>query len=111
MTIPDFQTLMRPVFALLADGEVRRSRHVKDAMVEQYELTPEERAQMLPVAASARWTTVSAGRLPTFPRPGSSSVHSAVYYASPRRAAMRCSASGAHRHEGTGDVPGVPRVS
>lgn len=48
MTIPDFQSLMRPVLAALADGEVRRSRHVKDAMVEQFELTAEERAQMLP---------------------------------------------------------------
>ena len=48
MTIPDFQSLMRPVLAALADGEVRRSRHVKDAMVEQFELSAEERAQMLP---------------------------------------------------------------
>lgn len=48
MTIPDFQSLMRPVLASLADGEVRRSRDVKDAMVEQFELTAEERAQMLP---------------------------------------------------------------
>ena len=47
MTIPDFQSLMRPVLAALADGEVRRSRHVKDAMVEQFELSAEERAQML----------------------------------------------------------------
>ena len=48
MTIPDFQSLMRPVLAALADGEVRRSRDVKDAMVEQFELSAEERAQMLP---------------------------------------------------------------
>lgn len=48
MTIPDFQTLMRPALAHLADGQVHRSREVKEAMSDLYELTPEERAQMLP---------------------------------------------------------------
>lgn len=48
MTIPDFQTLMRPVLALLSDGQTRRSRDVKDAMADLFSLTPEERAQMIP---------------------------------------------------------------
>ena len=46
--IPDFQSLMRPVVALLGEGETRRSRDVKDAMAEQFNLTAEERAEMLP---------------------------------------------------------------
>lgn len=46
--IPDFQTLMRPVLALLADGTVRRSRDVKDAMADEFGLTEAERAELLP---------------------------------------------------------------
>ncbi len=46
--IPDFQTLMRPVLALLGDGEVRRSRDVKNAMADQFGLSESERAEMLP---------------------------------------------------------------
>ena len=48
MTIPDFQSLMRPVLASLADGEIRRSRDVKDSMADEFRLTDEERAHMLP---------------------------------------------------------------
>lgn len=48
MTIPDFQTLMRPVLLYLADGQVRRSRDITEAMSDQFHLTPEERAEMLP---------------------------------------------------------------
>lgn len=48
MTIPDFQTLMRPVLAHLADGQVHRSRDVIEAMVGQFGLTPEERAEKVP---------------------------------------------------------------
>lgn len=48
MAIPDYQTVMRPVLAWLADGEVRRTREVREAMVEAFDLTPEERAEMLP---------------------------------------------------------------
>ncbi|MDE9365684.1 restriction endonuclease [Luteipulveratus sp. YIM 133132] len=48
MTIPDFQTLMRPVLAHLGDGETHRSRDVKDAMADLFELSEAERAAMLP---------------------------------------------------------------
>lgn len=48
MTIPDFQSLMRPVLAHLADGELHRSRAVKEAMADQFRLTEAERADMLP---------------------------------------------------------------
>ena len=46
--IPDYQTLMRPVLALLGDGGMRRSREVKDAMADAFRLTTEERAELLP---------------------------------------------------------------
>lgn len=48
MTIPDYQTLMRPVLASLADGEVRRSRDVIESMADTFNLTPEERAAKVP---------------------------------------------------------------
>lgn len=55
MTIPDFQTLMRPILAHLADGQTRRSRHVKDVMADEFGLSEDERAEMLP---SGRQRTV-----------------------------------------------------
>lgn len=61
MAIPDFQTLMRPVLAHLVDGEVRRTRDVKDSMADAFELTADERAQMLPSGRHAPWTTASGG--------------------------------------------------
>lgn len=48
MTIPDFQSLMRPALAQLADGQTRRSRAIKDALADVYELTEQERAATLP---------------------------------------------------------------
>lgn len=45
--IPDYQTLMRPVLAFLADGEVRATREVKEAMADAFSLTAEERAELL----------------------------------------------------------------
>ncbi len=48
MTIPDFQTLMRPTLAYLGDGQTRTSREIKAAMANEFELTVEDRAQMLP---------------------------------------------------------------
>jgi restriction system protein len=46
--IPDFQTLMRPVLAHLSDGTPRRSRDVKDAMADQFNLSDADRAELLP---------------------------------------------------------------
>ena len=48
MTIPDFQTMMRPVLAHLADGAIRQSRQVKEDMAQAYSLTQEERDRLLP---------------------------------------------------------------
>jgi restriction system protein len=48
MSIPDFQTLMRPILAYLEDGAMRRSRDIKIAMADQFELSDVERAEVLP---------------------------------------------------------------
>ena len=46
--IPDYQTCMRPVLEFLADGQLRRSREVKEGLADHFNLTPEERAEVLP---------------------------------------------------------------
>jgi restriction system protein len=46
--IPDYQSCMRPALAHLADGQLHRSREVKDALAEQFGLTDAERAELLP---------------------------------------------------------------
>lgn len=48
MTIPDFQTVMRPVLSLLADGKVWSTKAVIAAMADQFGLSDEERAQLIP---------------------------------------------------------------
>jgi len=48
VTIPDYQTLMRPVLASLANGQIRRSRDVIEAMADEFGLTPEERSAKVP---------------------------------------------------------------
>jgi restriction system protein len=48
MTIPDFQTLMRPILAYLADGQQKSTRTIINAMSDEFGLTAEERAQMIP---------------------------------------------------------------
>lgn len=48
MTIPDFQSVLRPALAALADGSVHRSRDIKDQLADDFELTADERAEMLP---------------------------------------------------------------
>ena len=48
MTIPDFQTLMRPVLESLDDGSTRRTRDLVEAMSDRFDLTPADREQLLP---------------------------------------------------------------
>ena len=48
MTIPDFQTLMRPILSYLADGEQRSTRNVIVAMSDEFGLTADERAELIP---------------------------------------------------------------
>lgn len=48
MTIPNFQNVLRPALATLSDGEVHRSRDIKDQLADEFRLTSAERAQLLP---------------------------------------------------------------
>lgn len=48
MTIPDFQTCMRPALAHLADGELHRSRDVKESLADEFQLSEAERAELIP---------------------------------------------------------------
>jgi restriction system protein len=47
MTVPDFQTVMRPVLVILSDGQQRRSRDVIELIADEFELTDEDRAQTI----------------------------------------------------------------
>ena len=61
---------MRPVLAHLVDGEVRRTRDVKDSMADAFELTADERG-CCRADGNAPWTTASGGPdLPTAGGPG-----------------------------------------
>ena len=53
MAVPDFQTVMLPVMRLAASGEVRVSDAV-NRIADEFALTPEERAEMLPSGRQAK---------------------------------------------------------
>ncbi len=48
MAIPDYETLMLPLLSRLANGETRVLKDVMAELADVFELTPEERAQLLP---------------------------------------------------------------
>ena len=48
MAIPDYETLMLPLLSRLADGETRVLKDVMAELANVFELSPEDRAQLLP---------------------------------------------------------------
>ena len=48
MPIPDFQTIMRPLLAAHEDGEEHINRDLISELADQFELTEDERREMLP---------------------------------------------------------------
>jgi restriction system protein len=48
VAIPDFQTLMRPLLDLHADGGEKTQPELRDALAQQFELTDEDLAEKLP---------------------------------------------------------------
>lgn len=52
MTIPDYQTVMLPLLTYLADGREHQTRETVEAMSEEFDLSPEERQQLLPSGTS-----------------------------------------------------------
>ncbi|GIW71399.1 MAG: restriction endonuclease [Planctomycetota bacterium] len=48
MAIPDFQSIMLPLLELLQDGKPRTTRQCIEALADRFELTREERSELLP---------------------------------------------------------------
>ncbi|MBE0436959.1 MAG: restriction endonuclease [Methylomicrobium sp.] len=48
MAIPDFQSIMRPMLEHLSDGKVRKNRETNEFLAEHFQLSEEERSEMLP---------------------------------------------------------------
>lgn len=48
MAIPDFQSIMRPLLSLLADGRERSVQTIRDTLAQQFRLTEEELEERLP---------------------------------------------------------------
>lgn len=53
MSIPDFQTLMRPILVLHSDGRDWSNEETLEVLTAEFKLTPEERAQLLPTKKQA----------------------------------------------------------
>lgn len=56
MPIPDYQTLMRPLLEVLADDAEHPLRDIKDKVAIHFDLTPDEREQMLPSGVATVFT-------------------------------------------------------
>lgn len=48
MSIPDFQTLMRPLLEIAADGKARPMKEARRILAERFKLTPDELSTLLP---------------------------------------------------------------
>lgn len=48
MAIPDYQTLMLPLMQIASDGQEHRFRSVVESLAEEFQLSDEERREMLP---------------------------------------------------------------
>jgi restriction system protein len=48
VTVPDFQSLMRPTLAILADGEARSQSQLRELLADTMSVTSEDREQLLP---------------------------------------------------------------
>jgi restriction system protein len=53
MTLPDFQAVMLPYLQFLAEGQVLRHAEVLGRMVDHFQMTAQERAQLLPSGRQA----------------------------------------------------------
>lgn len=48
MAIPDYETVMRPLLDVCADGKDHRVRDLAEVLAEAFKLTPAERAELIP---------------------------------------------------------------
>jgi restriction system protein len=56
MAVPDFQTIMLPLLRSLEGGQERRINDLVEHLADGFNLTPEERAELLPSGRQARFT-------------------------------------------------------
>jgi restriction system protein len=61
MAIPDFQTLMRPLLELHADGGEKTQPELRDALAQQFELTEDDLAERLPSGTARTFVNRVAG--------------------------------------------------
>lgn len=86
MAIPDYQTLMRPVLEVLADGEERTAAAVRRLVASALGITAEEREEMLPSGKQGLFAN-RVGWAGTY-------LHKAGLVERPRRGVIRISAAG-----------------
>jgi restriction endonuclease Mrr len=55
MPIPDFQSFMLPLLAFASDGREHSVEEARDALAREFELTPEERNELLPSGRQRRF--------------------------------------------------------
>lgn len=55
MAIPDYQTMMLPLLELVSDQKEYAMREIYDALAEKFNLTPEERKELLPSGQQAHF--------------------------------------------------------
>lgn len=55
MPIPDYEQVKLPALKILAAGHPRRLRELYDELSKVFQLTPEERAELLPSGTQQRW--------------------------------------------------------
>lgn len=87
MAIPDYESLMLPLLKRLADGRVRVLRDVMNELADEYKLTDDDRAQLLP----------SGGTLTFASRVGWAKTYlkKAELLSQPKRGMVQISAAGA----------------
>jgi restriction system protein len=56
MAIPDFQSIMLPVLKIAADGQEHNQSEIREALALQFQLTQDEREEMLPSGRQARFS-------------------------------------------------------
>jgi restriction system protein len=56
MPIPDFQSIMRPLLELAADGKEHSLVEAREKLAQKFKLTEEEKAALLPSGRQARFT-------------------------------------------------------
>ncbi len=66
MAIPDYQTLMLPLLRVIEDEKEHTFKDTVEALADQFELSVEERQQLLPSGQYPCSAIASDGRAPTW---------------------------------------------